>query len=337
MPVKYGVMGTANIAKKVITAIGKAEGSELAAVASRSAERCEEWCKEIGLPASVKRYATYEDLLADESVQVIYIPLPTSMHAEWVPKAAQAGKHVLCEKPVGISTEEVQAMTKACKDANVQFMDGVMWMHHVRTAEMLSVIQSGVLGTVKRVNASFSFCGDEEFHNNNIRVKKGLDSLGCVGDLGWYTVRAALWAFQADPVSVSAFSHATSAEGVITSGSATLFFGDGRFACMDFGFDTNWRQMLEVAGSQNSLRCSDFVLADADEKSTYTIGTRYTTEEKQGGACNQESRMIERMSTIVASGELEDEWPLWAVRTQRVCDAIMASALSGTQERIVPV
>ena len=98
--VRWGILGTANIAIKLAAAIAKAPSAKVVAVASRTLERAEQWSAEIGLSDDVVKYGSYMEILRDPSVDVMYVPLPTSMHREWVPKCAKAGKHVLCEKPV---------------------------------------------------------------------------------------------------------------------------------------------------------------------------------------------------------------------------------------------
>lgn len=178
------------------------------------------------------------------------------MHKEWVAKIAKAGKHVLVEKPAGLSSQEVEEMVAQCQAAGVQFMDGVMFSHHVRLPVMAeSVTQT--LGTVTRLNSSFHFYGNPDFYESNIRVKKDMDALGCIGDLGWYCVRAFISLLGRDPVSCSAFAHKRSADGVITSCTGTLFFDDGVFAAFDCGFDAHLRQAMPTT-RQPSLNCDVF-------------------------------------------------------------------------------
>ncbi len=131
--VPWGILGTANIAAGVGQAMDAAQGAELVAVASRDGERARSWGAARGLQ---RTYAGYEALLEQDDIEAVYIPLPPSLHMEWTIKAAERGKHVLCEKPLAANAAEARAMVSACRANQVQLMDGVMWVHHRRTAMM---------------------------------------------------------------------------------------------------------------------------------------------------------------------------------------------------------
>jgi len=189
-------MGTANIARKNTRAMALSPQAELVAVASRDLDRCTAWVDSNGhRPAgTVACYGSYAELLADSNVQAVYIPLPTTLHLEWVLKAAAAKKHVLVEKPVGVTLADAQAMVAACADHGVLFMDGVMFMHHERLARIEAELGLGpraqppsFWGGVTRVTAAFSFPADSAFlAGGNIRARADGDPLGCLGDLGLY-------------------------------------------------------------------------------------------------------------------------------------------------------
>ena len=137
-------------------------------------------------------------MLEDDEIDAVYIPLPTSLHLEWVVKAAQAGKHILCEKPVARDAAELATMLAAVAAAGVEFMDGVMFMHHDRLEAMAAVLHGdpfASFGEVQRVTSGFSFSAPDEFFASNIRASAAGDPLGCLGDLGWYCVRFGLFAF----------------------------------------------------------------------------------------------------------------------------------------------
>ena len=153
-PVRWGILSTANIATKVARAIHLAENADLVAVASRTEERAATWGKEHNVSVT---YGTYDALLADESLDAIYIPLPPSLHAEWTIKAAEHGKHILCEKPLAANADEAVAMADACRQNGVQLMDGVMWVHHERTAAMKQKLTSDTLGQPPPSDSSVYF------------------------------------------------------------------------------------------------------------------------------------------------------------------------------------
>ena len=318
--IRWGVLSTARIATKVARAINLADGAELAAIASRTEKRAKSWASEHGVGVA---YGSYEALLKDPKIDAIYNPLPPSMHAEWTIKAAEQGKHVLCEKPLEANIEKSIAMADACQQHNVQLMDGVMWVHHERTARMKEVIDGGSLGRLRRVTAAFTI-GWDTIPEDNIRVKEELAG-GCLGDLGYYCVRCILWAFDDLPTQV--FATARYYRGVELNLSGTLWFKDERIASFDCAYDTASRRWFEVAGTQASIVCDDFVIPRQEDSSRFWIhGAHGRNEEHKGSGCIQEVRMIERFSDIVRTGQLEPRWPTEAINTMRVCDALNESA-----------
>jgi predicted dehydrogenase len=344
-PVRWGILGTARIASKVGRAIHEARGSRLVAVASRDVARARSWIDQhtvghaaadskaafLSHGAAVACYGSYLELLRQPEIDAVYIPLPPSLHCEWTCSAAQHGRHVLCEKPLALDAAEAERMWDACQAANRQLMDGVMWVHHPRTAAMRSILSSGDLGRLRRVTSAFSF-NATDFRSDNIRFQRELGG-GALGDIGWYCVRATLWAFDDRPEKV--FATARYERDVDMNLSATLWFPSERAASFDCGFDTTWRKWFEIAGTEGSLVCDDFVNPWDVAKA------RFWTHDRQGKARQhefpgyiQEVRMIERFCEIVRSGAIDPAWPWASIATQRVCDALARSARSG---RIVEV
>ena len=318
--VRWGILSTAKIASKVYRAIKLASNAEIVAIASRTRERAEEWASEHGVE---RAYASYERLLADESIDAIYLPTPPTLHAEWTIKAAECGKHVLCEKPLAANVEESIAMANACKENGVQLMDGVMWVHHERTPEMKQVIEGGALGKLRRVTSAFSFNWDT-IPYDNIRAKKELAG-GSLGDLGYYCVRAILWAFDNLPTQV--FATARYEVGVDLNFSGLLWFEDERMASFDSAFDTGSRKWFEVAGAKGSLICDDFVIPWQEESARFWIhGATGKAGERNVKSGIQEVNMIERFSNIVQTGALEPKFAQDAIDAMRVCDALSESA-----------
>jgi predicted dehydrogenase len=347
-PVRFGILGTAHIATKVGRAIHEAEGAEIAAIASRDRARAAAWAAEHTRPSAGEPRPTaflspehpplavgsYEELLADPSIDAVYLPLPPSLHAEWTIKAAECGKHVLCEKPLALDLAEARAMADACRAHNVQLMDGVMWVHHERTRGMERVLQSGALGRLRRVTSAFSFDA-RDFRPDNIRFQRELGG-GALADLGWYCVRATLWALGALPERV--FAAARYRNEVDHNFSATLWFADDRMASFDCGFDTAMRKWLEVAGSDGSLVCDDFVLPwDPLQARFWVHGSHGKASQETFPGCIQEVRMVEQFCRAIRSGTLETHWVDEALATQAVCDALDRSARSGEPVALPPL
>lgn len=337
-PVRWGILGTAKIAGKVGRAIHLARGSQLATVASRDMARANAWVEQhrvsgtadtaAFLPADVrvKAFGSYQDLLDDPDIDAVYIPLPPSLHCEWTVRAAECGKHVLCEKPLAMNVAEAERMAAACEAANRQLMDGVMWVHHERSAAMKHLITSGEIGGLRRITSVFTF-NTAEFARDNIRFQRELGG-GALGDVGWYCVRATLWAFGELPERV--FATARYERDVEMNLSAILWFPDEKMASFECGFDTAWRKWFEIAGTQGSLVCDDFVNPWDASKARFWVhdsqgkGTQHLYPD-----CIQEVRMVERFYDIVRSGTIERQWPAAAIETQRVCDAVAQAARTG--------
>lgn len=318
-PIRWGILSTANIATKVARAINISSNAELVAIASRTKERATSWGQKHNVPVA---YSSYKELLSDDTIDAVYIPLPPSMHAEWTIRAAELGKNVLCEKPLSANSDEAVVMAEACHQNSVQLMDGVMWVHHDRTKLMKQKLDS--LGDLRRVTAAFTFNWNS-IPTNNIRAKPELGG-GSLGDLGYYCVRAILWAFEELPIQV--YATARYKVGVDFNFTGILWFEGERVATFDCGFDTGLRKWFEVAGTKASLVCDDFTVPKSEETARFWIhgqdNDKYETE-----ACIQEVKMIEKFSDIVQSGNLEPIWTNAAVNTMRVCDALRESDLSG--------
>jgi predicted dehydrogenase len=322
-PVRWGILGAARIATKVGAAIRQADGAELTLIASRDAERAAAWAAEHG---ALRSCGSYQAVLDDPEIDAVYIPLPPSMHREWTILAAEHGKHVLCEKPLALSSAEVLEMIAACRQNGVQLMDGVMWLHHPRTADMLRAIHSGELGTLRRVTSAFSFCWPE-LPQNEIRLERKYGG-GSLLDLGWYNVGATLWALGERPRRVSGSARWHRAGDVDMHFAGLMWFDDeDRTASFDCGFDTVARRWLEVAGTEGSLVCDDFVVPWQPEK------LRFWTHDSQGSATQhtapapiQQVCMIEDFVRLVRSGRLDEHWPQFALAVQRICEALDRSA-----------
>jgi predicted dehydrogenase len=321
--VRWGVLSTARIATRVCRAMHRAAGAEVMAVASRDADRARRWAVEHGLERS---YGSYRQLLEDPDLDAIYIALPPSMHAEWTIRAADAGKHVLCEKPLAGSLADAERMAETCQRRGVQLMDGVMWKHHARAAAMRAHIERGELGRLRRVTSAFTFNWDP-IPEDNIRLQRRLAG-GSLGDLGWYCVGASLWAFGDMPTRVWATARYYRDVDINLSG--VLWFENERVASFDCGFDTLLRKWFEIAGTEGSLVCDDFTGPHDPERPRYWLHDAAGAGSEQVVVDDlQEVRMIECFSRLARSGEVDSRWVDEALRVQRVCDALDESARRG--------
>ena len=190
---------------------------------------------ERGIPTA---YGSYAELLSDPNIDAVYIPLPTTLHLEWVVNAANAGKHVLVEKPVGLCEADVQTMTDACAAAGVHFMDNVMFMHNERLAAIEAILPQ--LGQVRRVTACAGFKAGDSFlegEGRDIRTQASADPLGCLGDVGWYNIRTIMFGNNWElPRYVTAHALESNEEGVVLSMAGVLGY-ENSIATFDCGFD----------------------------------------------------------------------------------------------------
>jgi predicted dehydrogenase/CDGSH-type Zn-finger protein len=346
-PLRIGVLGTAAIAAKSAKAIA-ASGSVVAAIGSRSAAKAEAWAR-AHAPAAA-RHASYEALLADASLAAVYIPLPCALHAEWVAKAAAAGKGVLCEKPAAVSLAELEAMVLACRAHSVPFLDGTMFHWHAREREMEAHLRSPAFGAIERVNASFSFRGDDAFRAGNIRMDPALEPMGCLGDLGQYCIRFGLWAYAWEmPASVRAVAHARNAQGVPTHTSCEFVWPSGgpeggpRVLHADNSFSVALRQHAEVCGTQAFLRLEDFVISRSHAACEYQVtrspgldadhsAVTGATARAVVAGCNQEAAMWAAFAAAARAPRFVPEWAQRALKVQACLDAAMRSMAAGGAE-----
>ncbi len=178
---KWGIISTAWINDVVIPAINNSKRSDLVGVASRDPDRARAYASKKNIP---KAYGSYEDLLNDREIDVVYISVPNTLHSEWIIKALEAGKHVLCEKPIVTTMKELESVEAALKKHRVVLFEAFMYLHHPQTLKIKELIQSGRLGDVLSISSCFDYYLPEDAADN-IRLNKKLDG-GSLWDVGVY-------------------------------------------------------------------------------------------------------------------------------------------------------
>ena len=324
---RWGILGTARIARKNWRAIGQTGNSTVAAVASRSREQGQKFIGECqaDLPMDTvpTAFGAYADLLASRDVDAVYVPLPTGLRKEWVIRAAEAGKHVVCEKPCAVNVADLEEMLAACRRNRVQFMDGVMFTHHPRLSRFRERIDGGDLGAVRRITSEFSFLGSPEFFARDIRTTSSLEPHGCLGDLGWYCIRLSLWAM-AWKMPRAAFGRilvrherGSPSAWVPTDFSGELVYDGGVSAGFHCSFLVGHQQWAVISGTQGNLHIPDFVLPpDSDPASS---------------ACaSQQTLLFRNFAEQIQSSGLNEFWPEVALKTQRVMNACFDAAASNS-------
>lgn len=345
---RWGIIGTADIARQNWRAIYDGGNSVITAVASRDKERSERFIAACQADFSFKQrpipFGAYQELLDSDAIDAVYIPLPTGIRKEWVLRAAEAGKHILCEKPCGVNLRDVQEMVSTCERRGVQFMDGVMFMHHPRLQRIREVLDDGrSVGEIKRISSFFSFYAPEENQRTNVRFHSELEPAGCLGDLGWYNIRFTLWALNWQmPRAVSGRilsqrKNTTSPAATPSDFSGELFFEDDISAGFYNSFLAAYQEWVVVSGAGGLLRLSDFVHpASIHEPSFEVNGSAIKVRccdckgrHSKSTAQAQDTRMIRNFADQVLSGTLNKEWPMMALQTQQVVDACLTSAQQG--------
>jgi predicted dehydrogenase len=227
--VRIGILSTAKIARtKAIPAMQQGKLTEVTAICSRSEGNARAVADELGIP---KAYGSYEALLADSDIDAVYIPLPNHLHVEWAIQSMKAGKHVLCEKPIGLTTDEANLLIDATsRYPDLKVMEGFMYRHHPQWVEAKRIVESGDIGHLQTIQSFFSY------HNNdpaNIRNKAELGGGGLM-DIGCYNISLSRFLFNAEPTRVCGFVDKDP----------------------DFNTDRVFAGMLDFSGKVSTFTCS---------------------------------------------------------------------------------
>jgi len=250
----WGILGLGNIAKAFATGVQTSKTGTLVAVASRSQEKADAFGEKFNVAT---RYSSYEALLADKNVQAVYIATPHPQHAEWAIKAARAGKHILCEKPIGINHAQAQAIIEEARRNNVFLMEAFMYRCHPQTAKVLEIIKAGTIGNVRMITSAFGFGGDSI--NPASRIFDANLGGGGILDVGCYPVSVARLIAGAvsdkpflNPVKVTAVGRVGETH-VDEWTAATLLFENDVVAQVSTAVRVNLDNTLRIQGSQGSI------------------------------------------------------------------------------------
>jgi xylose dehydrogenase (NAD/NADP) len=242
---RWGLLSTARINRAVIAPIRSSQNSELIAVASRSQERASEYAATWGIP---RFHSSYEDLLADPEIDIIYNSLPNALHAEWSIKALQMGKHVLCEKPLTTNLKDIDAIEKTAMITGKVITEAFMYRHHPQTILVKQMIDHGDIGTVRLIQGSFCYFNTRP---SDIRFDPGLGG-GSLWDIGCYPISYARYIIGNEPVEV--FGHQVSGEtGVDVMFAGQILFPGDVIAQFDCSFITPYKVGMEITGEQGRI------------------------------------------------------------------------------------
>jgi D-xylose 1-dehydrogenase (NADP+, D-xylono-1,5-lactone-forming) len=321
--VRFGVVSTANIGRKVvIPAIMRAENAELVAIGS-SSDAAAAYVREAGLDARLHR--SYDELLADDGVDAVYIPLPNHLHNEWSKRAADAGKHVLCEKPAALDAAEAADMIEHCVARGVVWMEAFMYRYHPQWAAVRRLLDEGAVGELRTVRSVFTFTVRDPA---NIRRRPEYGG-GSLYDVGSYCVNVARWMFGRPPVAATGISQ-PSPEGVDEDFLGVLDFGSGQSAQFVSSLSQPYRHHVQLLGTEGTITVPQAFVLRSDDVEIEVTDSEGTSRPVAVGGDDEYRLEVEDFSRCV----LEDRQPevvshqdtLWNMRT---IDALYASAREG--------
>ncbi len=328
--VRWGVLGAARIAvKKVIPAIQQAEHAEVVALASRRLETAQRAAAALGIP---RAYGSYDELLADGDVEAVYVPLPNHLHVPWTIRAAERGKHVLCEKPIGRDVHEARALVAARDRTGVRIGEAFVVRVHPQWETVVQLVRSGRVGEVRAVSGHFSYFNEDAANVRFVRDYGG----GALMDVGCYLVNVSRLVFGREPARVLGAMERDPATGVDVFTSMLLDFAPGQAmgAC---GMRMARHQRVVVHGTRGRIDVEvpfgpppDRAVPLRVDDGTDVFGGN--AEVIEIPACNQFTLQADRFSQAIR-GEGEVPYPLEdSVANMRVIDALVRSAASGSWE-----
>ena len=322
--VKWGVLSTANIGmEKVIPAMQKGEYCDIVAIASRNIEKAKAAANKLHIS---RAYGSYEGLLADDEIEAVYIPTPNHLHLELSVKALEAGKHVLCEKPIGMDAKEARHLLNTSKNyPGLKVMEAFMYRHHPQIIETKKLIEEGIIGDVKNIDAVFTYYNVDP---DNVRNKADIGGGGLL-DIGCYCISITRFMFDDEPKRVSSFVELDPVMKIDRLASAALEFekGSATFTCST---QIPFQQKAVVSGSKGRIEFLVPFTPAPDERPKVILQTDDGIKELLYDACDQYTLQGDLFSRAILENTkvhtpLED-----ALANMKVIDAVFESAGTGS-------
>jgi predicted dehydrogenase len=320
--IRWGIIGCAGIAKRaVIPGIQQSETGEVSAIASRGLEKAKKTAEELNIPTA---YGSYEELLADPNIDGVYIPLPNHLHKEWAIRAAEAGKHVLCEKPLAINASEAGEMVEACEKAGVVFAEAFMYRYHPRYTMIQDIIKSGEIGELRGIHGNFTFNNSKDM--GNVRYKQEWGG-GSLYDVGVYPISAARMLLDQEPQAATV--HALFSEehdNVDMMASGILEFDKGVALTFDCGMWAAFRNHLEILGTEGRIEVPSAFVVNQDETDNFYVFTNEGRREVEVPRLNQYALQADALGRSIRTGEPLPFPARDAILNMKVLDACLTSA-----------
>jgi predicted dehydrogenase len=262
--IRWGILGVANIAvKRVIAGIQASNNGHVAAIASRNFDRARAAAQTFDISEA---FGSYEQMLQHDGIDAVYIPLPHHLHRDWTVRAAQAGKHVLCEKPLALNVEEAREMVATCEEAGVLLMEALMYRFHPAWVEVRHLVEGGSIGALRSVHTEFAYFLDDPA---SFRSQPSLGG-GALMDLGCYAVDASRMMFQREPavIAASVLKHPVNQTDMVSS--ALLDFGSGH-ATFTVGTQIQRGQSVHLAGTKARIEVATPFNIPADQSAQVRV------------------------------------------------------------------
>ncbi len=329
--IQWGILSTANIGiKRVIPAILSGGRGTIAAIASRDASRAAGVAARFAIARS---YGSYEALLDDPKIDAVYNPLPNHLHVEWTVKALDAGKHVLCEKPLGVNAPQTQAIVAARDRSGKRVIEAFMVRHHPQWHRVRALARTGRIGAVRSIQSAFLFT---MLDPNNVRNQAALGG-GALYDVGCYPLVAARYVFGAEPTRVIALLQRDAEQSVDTLSSGLLEFPGGGQLVFSSAFRAAAYQRVTILGTEGRIDMpvpftpsKDFACKISIDSGKSLDGT--TAQFEEFPAVDQYALQCDAAAAVFL-GEAEQEFPIEdGIATMRCIDALYRSAASGRWE-----
>jgi D-xylose 1-dehydrogenase (NADP+, D-xylono-1,5-lactone-forming) len=315
---RWGVVGCAGIAvNSVIPGIQLSDTGEVTAIASRGIAKAEETAAKLGI---AKAYGSYEEIIADQEIDAIYIPLPNHLHMEWSIRAMEAGKHVLCEKPIALNAEQAQRMADAAAKHGVHLAEAFMYRNHPRYDEIKAIIDAGEIGELRGIHGAFTFnnAGDSA----NVRYRKEWGG-GSLYDVGCYPISAARMILGAEPEAATVHALISPQhDNVDMMASGILEFPNNVALTFDCGMWAAFRNTLEILGTDGRIEVPAAFIGDA----TFYVHNRDGKREVTQPSLNQYALQADTFARNVWGEEAVRYAPSDAVANMKVIDACLESA-----------
>ncbi|MEH7095756.1 Gfo/Idh/MocA family protein [Neobacillus vireti] len=319
---RWGVLGCANIAiHSVIPAIKNSESSVVLAIASRSLEKARSTAAELGIERS---YGSYDALLQDPDIDAVYIPLPNHLHKEWTIKAAKAGKHVLCEKPLALNQEEASEMVTACKEAGVKLGEAFMYRYHPRYERIKEILNSGEIGTIRGLHGSFTFNNAEDKDNVRYRAEWGG---GSIYDVGCYPISAARLLLEQEPeaVTVQAF-FSPEHDNVDMMVTGLIEFPNQLGVTFMCGMWANFQNTLQIVGTKGKIDVSNAFIVNSNLGGSFTVTVDGETRTEPVEEFNQYTLQVDEFAESILAGTSLRFPSEDSIKNMKVIDACLLSA-----------